>query len=224
VPQRRASVTEPWSLPFAGFCHAAAPDSKASKIGGKGHSVSRPLPLRFGHASASPSRPGHPARRRFAHRSVAAECALLMNASADPAAAKARAGGNLSTLHSQRLWPYSRRAFIAPVRHEACRAGLFHGGGFMLGTLALYDTACRRLAVQGGCPCCRWITAGAGNQFPGAVLDAYAAPAGASDHAGLLNNRSGKDRRGRRQRRRQSAAVVAQMAQDSQTSRWRCSY
>src|SRR5258708_13762497 len=24
----------------------------------------------------------------------------------------------------------------------------FHGGGFMLGTLALYDTACRRLAVQ----------------------------------------------------------------------------
>src|ERR1700761_3472042 len=27
----------------------------------------------------------------------------------------------------------------------------FHGGGFMLGTLALYDTACRRLAVQSNC-------------------------------------------------------------------------
>src|SRR3954462_943278 len=27
----------------------------------------------------------------------------------------------------------------------------FHGGGFMLGTLGLYDTTCRRLALAGDC-------------------------------------------------------------------------
>ena len=27
----------------------------------------------------------------------------------------------------------------------------FHGGGFMLGSLALYDTTCRRLAANGDC-------------------------------------------------------------------------
>src|ERR1700710_2268195 len=27
----------------------------------------------------------------------------------------------------------------------------FHGGGFMLGSLALYDTTCRRLAAASGC-------------------------------------------------------------------------
>ncbi|MDB5740458.1 MAG: Alpha/beta hydrolase fold-3 domain protein, partial [Alphaproteobacteria bacterium] len=63
----------------------------------------------------------------------------------------------------------------------------FRGGGFMLGTLALYDTACRRLAVQGGCAVLSVDYRMAPETiFPGAVLDAYAATRWASDHAALL--------------------------------------
>jgi len=47
---------------------------------------------------------------------------------------------------------------LGPIAGEWHKSGddsrvllYFHGGGFMLGTLALYDTACRRLARQSGC-------------------------------------------------------------------------
>ena len=64
----------------------------------------------------------------------------------------------------------------------------FHGGGFMLGTLALYDTACRRLALAGECAVLSVDYRLAPESiFPAAVLDAYAATRWASDNAELLN-------------------------------------
>ena len=64
----------------------------------------------------------------------------------------------------------------------------FHGGGFMLGSLALYDTTCRRLAVAGDCAVLSVdYRLAPETQFPGAVLDAYAATRWASDNAELLN-------------------------------------
>ncbi|MCX7280221.1 MAG: alpha/beta hydrolase fold domain-containing protein, partial [Alphaproteobacteria bacterium] len=51
-----------------------------------------------------------------------------------------------------------------------------HGGGFMLGSLALYDTTCRRLAANGDCAVLSVdYRMAPETQFPGAVLDAYAA-------------------------------------------------
>ena len=92
----------------------------------------------------------------------------------------------------------------------------FHGGGFMLGTLALYDTTCRRLAVQGDCAVLSVdYRLAPETQFPGAVEDAYAATRWASDHAGLLNIDPLKIAVGGDSAGGNLAAVVAQMAQDS---------
>jgi acetyl esterase len=93
----------------------------------------------------------------------------------------------------------------------------FHGGGFMLGTLALYDTACRRLAVQGNCAVLSVdYRLAPETLFPGAVLDAYAASRWASDHAEMLNIDPAKIALGGDSAGGNLAAVVAQMAQDSQ--------
>ena len=60
----------------------------------------------------------------------------------------------------------------------------FHGGGFMLGSTALYDTTCRRLAVSGNCAVLSVdYRLAPETQFPGAVLDAYAATRWASASA-----------------------------------------
>jgi acetyl esterase len=92
----------------------------------------------------------------------------------------------------------------------------FHGGGFMLGSLALYDTTCRRLAVSGNCAVLSVdYRLAPETQFPGAVLDAYAATRWASDHAGLLNIDPKKIAVGGDSAGGNLAAVVAQMAQDS---------
>ena len=92
----------------------------------------------------------------------------------------------------------------------------FHGGGFMLGTLALYDTTCRRLAIQGNCAVLSvHYRLAPETQFPGAVLDAYAATHWASDHAKLLNIDPAKIAVGGDSAGGNLAAVVAQMAQDS---------
>jgi acetyl esterase len=92
----------------------------------------------------------------------------------------------------------------------------FHGGGFMLGSLALYDTTCRRLAVAGNCAVLSVdYRLAPETQFPGAVLDAYAATRWASDHAGLLNIDPAKIAVGGDSAGGNLAAVVAQMAQDS---------
>jgi len=92
----------------------------------------------------------------------------------------------------------------------------FHGGGFMLGTLALYDTACRRLAVAGGCAVLSVDYRLAPETiFPGAVLDAYAATRWASDNADLLGIDPLKIAVGGDSAGGNLAAVVAQMSQDS---------
>ena len=92
----------------------------------------------------------------------------------------------------------------------------FHGGGFMLGTLALYDTACRRLAVQGDCAVLSVdYRLAPETQFPGAVLDSYAATRWASDNAELLNIDHTKIAVGGDSAGGNLAAVMAQMAQDS---------
>src|SRR5882724_11970491 len=92
----------------------------------------------------------------------------------------------------------------------------FHGGGFMLGSLVLYDTACRRLAVAGDCAVLSVdYRMAPETPFPGAVLDAYAATRWASDHAQLLNIDEAKIAVGGDSAGGNLAAVVAQMAQDS---------
>ncbi len=92
----------------------------------------------------------------------------------------------------------------------------FHGGGFMLGSLALYDTTCRRLAVQGDCAVLSvHYRLAPETQFPGAAQDAYAATRWASDRARLLNIDPGKIAVGGDSAGGNLAAVVAQMAQDS---------
>ena len=92
----------------------------------------------------------------------------------------------------------------------------FHGGGFMLGSLALYDTTCRRLAANGDCAVLSVdYRMAPETQFPGAVLDAYAATRWASDKAQMLNIDPGKIAVGGDSAGGNLAAVVAQMALDS---------
>jgi acetyl esterase len=92
----------------------------------------------------------------------------------------------------------------------------FHGGGFMLGTLALYDTACRRLAAGGDCAVLSVdYRLAPETQFPGAVLDAYAATRWASVSAKLLNIDPARIAVGGDSAGGNLAAVVAQMALDS---------
>ena len=92
----------------------------------------------------------------------------------------------------------------------------FHGGGFMLGTLALYDTACRRLALAGECAVLSVDYRLAPETiFPGAVLDAYAATRWAAQNARLLNIDPAKLAVGGDSAGGNLAAVVSQMALDS---------
>ena len=92
----------------------------------------------------------------------------------------------------------------------------FHGGGFMLGSLALYDTTCRRLAANGDCAVLSVdYRMAPETQFPGAVLDAYAATHWASDNAQMLNIDPDKIAVGGDSAGGNLAAVVAQMVLDS---------
>jgi acetyl esterase len=92
----------------------------------------------------------------------------------------------------------------------------FHGGGFMLGSLALYDTTCRRLAANGDCAVLSVeYRLAPETLFPGAVLDAYAATRWAFDHAQMLNIDPEKIAVGGDSAGGNLAAVLAQMAQDS---------
>jgi acetyl esterase len=92
----------------------------------------------------------------------------------------------------------------------------FHGGGFMLGTLELYDTSCRRLANKGECAV---LSVGyrlaPETQYPGAVLDAYAATRWCALQAALLGIDPARIAVGGDSAGGNLAAVVAQMVQDS---------
>jgi acetyl esterase len=92
----------------------------------------------------------------------------------------------------------------------------FHGGGFMVGSLTLYDTTCRRLATHGDCAVLSVdYRMAPETQFPGAVLDAYAATRWASDNANMLNIDPEKIAVGGDSAGGNLAAVLAQMALDS---------
>jgi len=92
----------------------------------------------------------------------------------------------------------------------------FHGGGFMLGTLDLYDTTCRRLARGGECAVLSVDYRLAPETiFPGAVLDAYAATRWAAVHAAQLAIDPARIAVGGDSAGGNLAAVVAQLAQDS---------
>jgi acetyl esterase len=113
--------------------------------------------------------------------------------------------------------PIPARFYRATKNRRPCPLLVFfHGGGFMLGTLALYDTACRRLAVQGNCAVLSVdYRLAPETQFPGAVLDSYAATRWACENAELLNIDPSKVAVGGDSAGGNLAAVVAQMALDS---------
>jgi acetyl esterase len=113
--------------------------------------------------------------------------------------------------------PIPARFYRATKERKPCPLLVyFHGGGFMLGTLALYDTACRRLSVQGNCAVLSVdYRLAPETQFPGAVLDSYAATRWASDKAQLLNIDPARIAVGGDSAGGNLAAVVAQMALDS---------
>jgi acetyl esterase len=92
----------------------------------------------------------------------------------------------------------------------------FHGGGFMLGSLALYDTACRRLAVKADCAVLSVdYRLAPETQFPGAVQDCYAATRWAYENAERLEIDGKRLAVGGDSAGGNLAAVVAQMARDS---------
>ena len=113
--------------------------------------------------------------------------------------------------------PIPARFYRATKGKGACPLLVyFHGGGFMLGSLALYDTTCRRLAANGDCAVLSVdYRMAPETQFPGAVLDAYAATRWASDNAQMLNIDPEKIAVGGDSAGGNLAAVVAQMALDS---------
>jgi len=92
----------------------------------------------------------------------------------------------------------------------------FHGGGWIVGSLRLYDTVCRRLAVKANCAVMSvGYRLAPETRFPGAVLDAYAATLWCWSNSSRLgvNPRSivvGGDSAGGN-----LAAVIAQMSYDS---------
>jgi acetyl esterase len=112
--------------------------------------------------------------------------------------------------------PIPARFYCAGKHNNPCPLLVFfHGGGFMLGTLALYDTACRRLAVHGNCAV---LSVGyrlaPETQYPGAVLDSYAATHWAYRNAELLNIDPARIAVGGDSAGGNLAAVVSQMALD----------
>ena len=113
--------------------------------------------------------------------------------------------------------PIPARYYRAARNGKACPLLVyFHGGGWVLGSLQLYDTVCRRLAVKANCAVMSVAYRLAPEtQFPGPVLDAYAATrwcASNSAHLGVDPTRVvvGGDSAGGN-----FAAVVAQMSRDS---------
>ena len=92
----------------------------------------------------------------------------------------------------------------------------FHGGGWMLGSVASYDTVCRRLAVKGNCAVLSVdYRLAPETTFPGAVHDSYAATLWAANNAGQLGIYSGAIAVGGDSAGGNLAAVLAQMSHDS---------
>jgi acetyl esterase len=92
----------------------------------------------------------------------------------------------------------------------------FHGGGWILGSVDLYDTVCRRLAVKGSCAVLSVdYRLAPETTFPGAVNDAYAATLWAASNAARLKISPAAIAVGGDSAGGNLAAVVAQMSHDS---------
>ena len=92
----------------------------------------------------------------------------------------------------------------------------FHGGGWMLGSLESYDTVCRRLAVKADCAVMSvGYRLAPETQFPGAVLDTYAATSWCWSNAARLGVDPARIAVGGDSAGGNLAAVVAQMNHDS---------
>jgi len=113
--------------------------------------------------------------------------------------------------------PIPARFYRANKQTKPCPLLIFfHGGGFMLGSLALYDTACRRLAVKADCAVLSVdYRLAPETQFPGAVQDCYAATRWAYENAERLEIDRKRLAVGGDSAGGNLAAVVAQMARDS---------
>jgi acetyl esterase len=113
--------------------------------------------------------------------------------------------------------PIPARFYRANKQTKPCALLIFfHGGGFMLGSLALYDTACRRLAVKADCAVLSVdYRLAPETQFPGAVQDCYAATRWAYENAERLQIDRTRLAVGGDSAGGNLAAVMAQMARDS---------
>ena len=113
--------------------------------------------------------------------------------------------------------PIAARYYRARNDESACPLLVFfHGGGWILGSVDLYDTVCRRLAIKGSCAVLSVeYRLAPETTFPGAVHDAYAATLWATRNAGQLKISPASIAVGGDSAGGNLAAVVAQMSHDS---------
>jgi len=113
--------------------------------------------------------------------------------------------------------PVAARYYRARDDEIACPLLVFfHGGGWMLGSVALYDTVCRRLAIKSSCAVLSVDYRLAPEiTFPGAVHDAYAATLWAARNAAQLRISPQAIAVGGDSSGGNLAAVLAQMSHDS---------
>jgi acetyl esterase len=91
----------------------------------------------------------------------------------------------------------------------------FHGGGFVLGSVAGHDALCRQLAVRAGCVVASVeYRLAPEHRFPAAVEDAYAATCWVSEHAPRLGIDRAKLAVAGESAGGNLAAVVAALARD----------
>ncbi len=101
----------------------------------------------------------------------------------------------------------------------------FHGGGWVVGSVALSDNSCRALANASGCAVLSVeYRLAPEHPYPAAADDAYAAMAWAADHASELGIDSGRIAVGGSSAGGNLAAVVSLMARDRKGPRLRAQY